>query len=69
MFWESNKEKKGKVKLEGCLDTSKDYIQHCKHGIRTDWICSKCDAENSSERTDEKEETRDPFSSSSFKNI
>lgn len=28
MFWKSNEEKKGKVKLQGCLDTSKDYIQH-----------------------------------------
>lgn len=43
MFWKTNEEKKGKVRLEGCLDTSKDHIQHCSHGIRTDWICSQCE--------------------------
>lgn len=66
MFWKSNEEKKGKVKLQGCLDTSKDYIQHCKHGIRTDWICSQCNAEKP---TEPEEQKRDPFGSSSFKNI
>lgn len=62
---EDREDSKGRVKLEGCLVETEDNL--CKeHGYRKDscYFCLTGKKPNEPEP-----ETRDPFSSSSFKNI
>lgn len=59
------KPKTTNVRLEGCLDETRDYIQHCKHGIRTDAHCSKC----IKEKSETSEPENDSFNLSIFKNV
>lgn len=60
MFNFKKEEKKVQIKLEGCLDESKD-VQLCKHG--NGGYCWFCHTGN--EPVDNSKE--DPFESSSFK--
>lgn len=60
----TKEENKGRVKLEGCLAEQEDKL--CKHKQYKD-SCYFC--LTGKEPNEPEQETRDPFSSSSFKNI
>lgn len=61
---ENNENGKGKVKLEGCLVEQEDKL--CRHKQYKD-SCYFC--LTGKEPDEAEQETRDPFGSSSFKNI